>query len=311
MLIPKPLKKGDTVALIAPASKAQPQRVELAVNVLEGLGLLVKPCPSCYFENHFAYTNDSLKAAEINGLFEDKEIKGIFAVRGGYGCQRLLNMIDFRAVRDNPKVFVGYSDITALHVAINQRAELATFHAPMPGSDLFKCDSFSMGGFMTHIFGIFNKEETAFAEIKNPKGFELHSLSHGKAVGSLVGGNLTIISTLMGTPYEIDTKDKILFLEDVSEEPYRIDRALTQLSLAGKLDDAAGIVLGMFTKCEKKNEDGLTLRSIFEHHFSNASNRGKPALMNLYSGHCMPNITLPMGKMASIEGGRLYVRYHG
>lgn len=305
MIKPKKIQIGDTIGVIAPASPTPIERVEMARIALEEMGFKVKMGESCYSAQGYLAGTDEVRAADINNMFADDEVDGIICIRGGYGTMRILNELDYEMIKANPKVFVGFSDITALHIAFNQKCELLTFHGLMVSSNMVdKLDAFSRQSFFDNV----SASDRGCAEIQNPAGEEIKSFARGKASGKLTGGNLALIVSLMGTPYEIDTKGKILFIEDVSEKPYRIDRMLMQLKLAGKLDDAAGIVLGDFANCEKEDgESSFSLMEVLEDFFNLYD---KPVLYNIKSGHCNPMITLPFGANVEIDGTerRLFVK---
>lgn len=299
---PEPLKKGDKVALIAPCGPVKKERIDPAVKAMESLGLHVVLGDCCTCSRGFlAGENDRARADEVNRMFEDPTIKGIFAMRGGYGSGRILDMLDYDLIKANPKVFEGYSDVTALHIAFNQKCHLVTFHGPMASTEFYKgIDEYTLDYFKRNIF---TKEPLGV--IKNPEFEEIKTLVKGKAKGILTGGNLSLIVSSIGTKYEINTKGKILFIEEVGEEPYRIDRMLLQLKQSGKFKDAAGIVLGQWTRCTADEADkSLTLQEIFDDLIVNEK---KPIIYNVACGHSTPTITLPMGAMAKIEDGKLII----
>lgn len=299
---PEPLKKGDKVALIAPCGPVKKERIDPAVKAMESLGLHVVLGDCCTCSRGFlAGENDRARADEVNRMFEDPTIKGIFAMRGGYGSGRILDMLDYDLIKANPKVFEGYSDVTALHIAFNQKCHLVTFHGPMASTEFYKgIDEYTLDYFKRNIF---TKEPLGV--IKNPEFEEIKTLVKGKAKGILTGGNLSLIVSSIGTKYEINTKGKILFIEEVGEEPYRIDRMLLQLKQSGKFKDAAGIVLGQWTRCTADEADkSLTLQEIFDDLIVNEK---KPIIYNVACGHSTPTMTLPMGAMAKIEDGKLII----
>lgn len=288
----KRLEAGDTVGLIAPASPAGASKVEKAAGYLENLGYKVKTGESAYSSRGYLAGSDELRAADINSMFSDRKVAAVFCMRGGYGSQRLLDMIDYGLIRRNPKIFMGYSDITALLNAISQNCGLITFHGPMGGD--------FAGGLGKPTKAAMKKAlESAEPIGKLPNPEVPGVLSEGKAEGEVVGGNLSIVASSMGTPYEIDTKGRILLLEDVFEEPYSIDRMLNQLRLAGKLDGAAGIILGDWGNTEPEEPgSSLSLEEVLEDYFKDI---GKPVLTGYKIGHCKPNLTVPIGARAAID----------
>ena len=302
LIKPKPLQQGDTVSIIAPASPIDKNLIDKCVDSLNALGLKVVVGESCLSDHGFLSGTDDIRANDINYMFANKNIKGIFALRGGYGCARLLNLIDFKLIKKNPKIFVGYSDITALHIAINQKSKLITYHGPMISTELIKgLDEYSADYYKKFIFGIDKVEE-----IFNPKGDNLEIINNGIISGQLIGGNLSLICSSLGTKYEINTKNKILFLEEVEEVPYKIDRMLTQLKQSGKLKDANGIILGAFTNCiAPKNKKSLSLQEVFNEIILPLK---KPTISNLICGHCLPTLTLPLGAKILLDANNKKIK---
>lgn len=288
----KRLEAGDTIGMVAPASPSEHRKVEKAVKNLTDMGYKVKTGESVYSSRGYLAGNDELRAYDINKMFADDEVNAVFCLRGGYGSQRILDLVDFKLIRDNPKIFMGFSDITALLNAIYQESGLITFHGPMGGD--------FAGGLNRATKAAMKKalEDTQpIGEVQNPETPDV--IAEGRAKGVLVGGNLSIVAASLGTPYEIDTLDRILLLEDVDEEPYSIDRMLNQLRLAGKLRDAAGIVLGDWGDSDPEEpEKSLSLEEVFEDMFKHL---GKPVLKGYKIGHCKPNITVPIGAEAFID----------
>lgn len=303
MLKPKALRWGDTIGVIAPSSPTAEENVKLAKEQIEGLGFRVKMGPSCYANHGYLAGKDQLRADDLNNMFADQEVDGIICLRGGYGAPKILDKVDFELIKANPKVFVGYSDITALHMSMNQISKLVTFHGPMGSSDIAGgLDEFSKKELLRAIM-----DPKPMDEIVNPIGKDITCLVGGKANGVIVGGNLALVSATMGTPYEIDTKGKILFLEEIGEEPYKVDRMLTQLALAGKLSDAVGVILGDWNDCDpKKHEESLSLMEVFN---EIVVPYGKPTIFDLKAGHCTPKVTLPFGVNALLDAdeGKLFI----
>ncbi len=292
LIIPGKIKPGSTIGIIAPASSAGEIKTRQAVEFAKALGYQIKEGKSIYASRGYLAGEDNLRAGDINEMFKSKDIDAIICIRGGYGTPRILDKIDYSVIRKNPKIFIGYSDITALHIAIHQKAGLLTFHGPMLASDFV--DSAESQSIQYLIKMLESKNECI--EIVNPMGFPIKSLTKGKARGKLIGGNLAMICSTIGTPYEIDTKNCLLFLEDIGEEPYKIDRMLTQLRLAGKLRDANGIILCSFTDCHASNESSsLSLQQVIKDIIIKCC---KPVLMGYMAGHCKPNITIPIGAEA-------------
>lgn len=300
---PKKLKLGDTVGLIAPSSPTSTlERVEMAKEKMIQMGFKVKVGKSAYERYGYLSGSDEIRAEDINCMFADPEIDGIICLRGGYGTPRILDLIDYEIIRKNPKVFLGYSDITALHIAFNQIGNLVTFHGPMVSSDMlgefseFTKDSLFKTIMKNEVIGL----------IENPIGYEINALSGGIAEGIVTGGNLSLISSTIGTAFEIDTRNKILFIEEIGEEPYRIDRMLNQLRLAGKLNDAIGIIFGDFNNCVPSEENqSLTLEEVINDFIRPLK---IPIISNFRAGHCEPQITIPFGVKIRLDGDSKEVR---
>lgn len=298
MLKAKALKIGDTIGIVATSGPTTIENIKLAKLQLKALGFKVEIGQSCYANYGYLAGKDYLRANDLNNMFADKKIHGIICLRGGYGSSRIIDKINFELIKSNPKIFVGYSDITALHIAINQISKLITFHGPMAASDFANgLDCLSKEEFLR---AVMNPEPMEY--ILNPQNIKMETIVKGKARGIIVGGNLSLLVATMGTPYEIDTKGKILFLEEIGEEPYKIDRMLTQLALGGKFEDARGIILGDWNDCEsKKYKNTLNLMEVFK---DIIMPYGKPTIFNLKAGHCRPKLTLPFGVNAILDADR-------
>lgn len=293
MIWPRPLKKGDKVAITAPSSPVPDEKLTVSIESIKYLGLEPVVMPSCSMHHGYLAGPDKQRAEDINTAFASEDIKGIFCLRGGYGTTRILPMIDFDMIRENPKVFIGYSDISSLHFNINQKANLITFHGPMPTTDYRVHEGFTNDSLKTCLFA-----PEKLQNITNPPGEKMQVLRSGKASGKLVGGNLSLMAGTLGSPYEVDTKGKILFIEDVDEQPFRIDKMLTALSLAGKFSDCKGIILGTFERCTETEHPALSLAEIFE---EVVLPHDKPTILNLRAGHIYPQSTLPMGADISLD----------
>lgn len=293
MHLPSKLKRGDTVALLAPAGPCDTSRINSAVKAIENWELHPRVMESCYSRNGYLAGKDNIRANDIMEAFTNPAIKGIFAFRGGYGSQRLLPLLDYDVIKKHPKIFVGYSDITALHTVINQRCGFITYHGPMPGTELYKpdIDSYTINSFLGHVM-----------EGLTPPELTYKPLIYGIATGILTGGNLSLITSSLGTPYEIDTKNKILFLEEIQEEPYRVDRMLLHLKQAEKLEECSAIILGSFFP-----ETSETLSQSIDEILKPL---GKPLGINLACGHCLPTATLPLGERICMDNGQLRAIRH-
>ena len=303
LLWPEPLNPGDTVALTAPSSPVSEKNLMTAIASLKYLRLKPIIMDSC--RSHLGYLagTDRQRASDINDAFASEDIKAVFCLRGGYGAMRILPLLDFDMIRNHPKLLIGYSDITALHTAINSRCSFVTLHGPMPNTGYEQLDEFSINS-MKRI--LFQKKEQYI--IKNPPGQQMKTLCPGCAEGLLTGGNLSLLASTLGSPYEIDTHGKLLFIEEVDEIPYKLDRALTALSLAGKFKDCSGIILGTFTNCMNSDHStngntaaGDSTSQIMDIIKEIVLPWEKPTLFNLRAGHIYPQCTLPLGAIVRIE----------
>lgn len=304
MIRPKALKPGDMIGLVAPASAVdEPEKVDAAVTKIESFGFRVKPGQSCRGRYGYLSGSDGVRAGDINTMFADPDVDGIICLRGGYGTPRILDRLDYEMIARNPKVFIGYSDITTIHIALNQKCGLVTFHGPMAAADMITdFDAFSSESLFNAVMGT-----TPLGQLANPPGFPIKTLLGGTAAGPVIGGNIMLAAATLGTPYEIDTTGKILLLEEIDEPPYGIDRMLTQLRLAGKLDACSGIILGNWNNCvPRKGSESLTLLQIFEDIITPC---GKPTIYDVMAGHCQPKITVPLGMDAYLDAdqGRLVI----
>ena len=295
MQIPKPLQQGDTIGLISASSATPPEKLQQAVESVEKLGFNVVVGETCRARHGYLAGSDELRAKEVNQMFRDSAIDGVFCIRGGYGATKILPLLDFDMIKRNPKVFAGYSDVTALHIAFNQLGNFITYHTPMPSTEFIqsKMDDYTWNHFIHNV----TNGDWSEHLLANPAGQPMTTLVGGEATSQLIGGNLTLVTASLGTPYEIDTKGKILFLEDIDENEQRIDRMLTQLQLSGKLDDAAGFLLGAWTNCGPENpnhpERSLPLPTIFNEIIVP---QNKPTVMDIACGHCLPTLSLPLGR---------------
>lgn len=286
-------KKGDTIGIISPAGPIKREELEQGIKIVESLGLHVKLGKHVYDKYGYLAGTDSDRAADLNDMFKDNEVKGIICARGGYGSSRIVELLDYEVIKQKPKVLLGYSDITYLHTAIRQRTGLITFHGPMVASDMGESDFAKLSYDLLQQF--FIPQDVVYTTAISP----LEAIVHGRAAGALVGGNLSLLASTLGTPDEIDTKGKLLLLEDVSEPPYKIDSMLNQLKLAGKLEQAAGILIGDFTDCDAKDpETSLSFDQVLVDYLTDLE---KPVLKGFRIGHCNPNITVPLGTEATMD----------
>ena len=303
MVRPKALKAGDTVGLITPATYVpDPDRLALAERTMKYFGLRMKMAKNAGKRMNDYRTSIEERLDDLHAMFRDKTVDAVFAIRGGYGSMHLLDRIDYDLIRRNPKIFLGYSDITAMHLAINKQAKLVTFHGPIT---LSRFTDYTQKYFRKALF-----ETQPIGTVTNPPesnelrpNHSLRTIRPGIATGLLTGGNLTLISNTMGTPYEIETRGKILFLEDVDEEPYSIDRMLTHLRLAGKFNDVAGVIFGECQDCRPKDYKPSSaipygLGEVLDNILGDLK---VPVLFGLTIGHTDDQLTLPLGVAATLD----------
>ncbi len=285
------LRPEGTIALIAPAGPAALD-IEKAGQWMRARGYDLRIFPGVHERDGYLAGSDNVRLNDLHSAFADPDIDAIFCLRGGYGTPRLLDSLDFDLLRAHPKPFVGYSDITALHLAINRYAGFVTFHGPMLNADL-------LGGKQapteSSLLGMLRGDLGTGSVLAHPAAFPLTTLEPGIACGRLLGGNLSMIAAVMGTPYALDADGIILFIEDVNEPIYRIDRLLTHLRLAGKLGQVAGVLVGDVAGVEPVALERL-LKQTFEPLCI-------PVLSGWRSGHCDPNLTLPMGALVRLDAG--------
>ena len=306
LIRPKVLRAGDTVGLITPSTfVSDPDRLQLARRTAEYFGLRPKVGRNVAKREGYLGGTVAERLEDLHAMFRDPEVKAVFAIRGGYGSEQILDGIDYQLIRRNPKVFLGYSDITAMHLAIQKRAGLVTFHGPVVLSQFteYTQNWFRKALFQTEPVGAVTNPPEANA--LRPK-HTLRTIRPGSGRGPLIGGNLTLISTTMGTPFEIETRGRVLFLEDVSEEPYSIDRMLTQLRLAGKFDGVAGIIFGECHDCKPREfqqsfDSTFSLGEVLDEILKQAK---VPVLSGLTIGHTEDQLTLPEGVMARLDADK-------
>ncbi|PIC58282.1 LD-carboxypeptidase [Sporosarcina sp. P12(2017)] len=293
MIRPAHLVQGDVIGIVAPASPVEREVLERSFQFLERLGLRYKVGQSVYKKNGYLAGTDEERLADLHEMFKDPEVKGILCAGGGYGSARYAEQLDLDLIHDHPKVFWGFSDITYLHTAIRQGAGLVTFHGPMLASCVAQDEFHEMSGKM---FGqLFTPVEVHYSEAISP----LETIVGGVAEGEVVGGNLTQLVNSLGSEFEVKTNNRLLVLEDVGEEPYKVDRLLNQLRLAGKLREAAGIVIGDFAKATPtKPNASLALDEVFEHYFGKLN---QPVVKGFRIGHCEPNIAIPFGVKGRLD----------
>ncbi|MCC7246579.1 MAG: LD-carboxypeptidase [Saprospiraceae bacterium] len=299
---PRRLRPGATVALIAPSSPASVEKIEKALSNLAQMGYKVVEGKFLRARNGYLAGSDADRIADLHWAFSDPAIEAVWCVRGGYGAARLLPSLDYHLIAQNPKPLIGYSDITALHLAIHQRTGLVTFHGPVAGAEfpaetLTHLQSVLVNGHSRYTLTGARQDATGAATLADE--FVSETLTPGKASGVLTGGNLSLLASLVGTPYLPDFSEKIVFIEDIGEVPYRLDRMLTQLLQTTNLKKAAGIALGVFADCNPKGDSPtFTLREMLRDRLAGL---GIPVAYGLPFGHTDLNATIPYGIKAELD----------
>lgn len=297
---PPRLKPGDTVGLVCPAAPAySKETVRVIVESMQALGLKVKMGAKMWERYGYLAGKDADRAADLNAMFADPQVQAILCVHGGWGCARLLPLLNYDTIRQNPKILIGYSDITALLLGIYSQTGLITFHGPEGAATW---NSFTVNYFRK----VLMQGEAVLYENPKEKGDNLtqvtdriSTLNGGKARGKLLGGNLTVLSHLLGSKYVPDWKGSLIFVEDVYEDVYRMDRMITHLKLTGALDDMAGFIFGKCTKCDPGDGFGsLTLEDVFDDHIRPTR---KPAYSGAMIGHISYKFTIPVGIEAEMD----------
>ena len=302
---PRRLRKGMTVGLVSPASNVpEDEDIAFARDVVTSLGFQVKPAKHLYQRNQYLAGTDQQRADDLNAMFADRQVDAIFCLRGGYGSSRLLPLLDYEHIAANPKVLMGYSDITALHCAIHQRTGMVTFHGPVAGDNF---SDYSYDQFKRTLMSVKKGQTLAAPPVfddpapgRVEKDNRITLIRGGVAQGPLIGGNLSLVCHLMGTPYQPDFGGRILFLEDVHEAPYRVDRMLTQLKLAGVLEQVAGIAFGKFTEAET-TRNTFSMEQVLRERTADLE---VPVIRGLMIGHVEDQAVIPVGALASLDADK-------
>jgi muramoyltetrapeptide carboxypeptidase len=304
LIKPARLRQGDLVGLIAPGGHTSDASVDKAVRNIEALGFRVKPGANLR-EVHGNYAGSvRQRIDDLHAMFADREVKAIWCIRGGSGCISLLASVDYALIRANPKVLLGYSDITALHLAIHRHAGLVTFHGPVASSTMSDYSS-------THLLAVLTDPQPHYTipmalensrrAVEEPH-YAMRTVHGGRASGPLMGGNLSLVSALAGTPYAADFRNTILFIEEVNEAPYRIDRWMTQLDLSVGFANAAALMIGICDNCGPGDEDSsLTLDETLDIHLQPLK---VPAVSGYSFGHIRNQFTIPVGVRARLDTER-------
>jgi muramoyltetrapeptide carboxypeptidase len=307
---PQRLKKGDKVGLIAPGWMITQNQLDESVNNLEILGFQSFYTKRILGKYGYYSGPDQDRADDINEMFSNPDIKGIFCAHGGYGCTRLLRLLDFSGIKENPKLIIGFSDATAFLNAINQQTGLVTFHGPISRTiqnDFSKNHFENVAINPKENYLIESCPENAETILFYPE-FSRYTINSGIAKGRLVGGNLSIICSLIGTKHQLDFTGKIVFIEDIGEEPYRIDRMLTQLIEIGALQKAAGLAFGVFKGCGKTDKslapNSFDLQEVINERIKPLN---IPAVYGLSFGHYKNNFTIPIGINAKLDADKMTI----
>ncbi|MFM7396957.1 MAG: LD-carboxypeptidase [Gammaproteobacteria bacterium] len=297
---PPRIAVGDTIGLMIPSSANwDPIDIDILLEALAALGLKGKLGRHVYDRYGYLAGRDADRAVDLNALFRDPEVKAIHCIRGGWGAARLLPLLDWSAIAANPKILIGYSDITALLLSLHAKTGLVTFHGPNGASEWNRTNVewLQRVTWKGEAVMFANPKDTADAIV--PSDDRTRTVTPGKARGKLLGGNLTVLTAILGSPYVPDFTDSILFLEDVQEAPYRIDRMLVQMKLAGILDKVKGVVWGTCSKCDPGEGFGsLTIPDILNDHVKSL---GVPSYYGAMFGHVSRQFTLPVGVQVELD----------
>jgi muramoyltetrapeptide carboxypeptidase len=291
----KPLRlmPGDTLGIVAPAGPFDPKKFMKGKSVLESMGFRTFFDEGIFQKHGFFAGSDVQRADQVNRLFADPSVQAVFCARGGYGSMRILPFLDFKIIQNNPKIFVGFSDISVLLFVLHARCSLVTFHGPVVTTLANAAEQT-----IAALLRVMTSNKTL--ELKPEKGIVIKP---GVSSGVVVGGNLTTLCHLVGTPYTLYFNGKILFLEDRGEAPYRIDRMLTQMKFAGCFQGLKGLFLGSFEACGKLDDIFRIVREVFK-------DVDIPILSGFEIGHARVNITIPMGLRATLDTNRRILIFH-
>ena len=293
LVIPPRLKSGDTLGIVAPAGPFDDEKFSRGTQALKDMGFNVFIPEDLFEVNGYLAGTDRHRAKLVNQLFADRAIDAIICARGGYGSIRILPLLDYETIMSNPKIFIGFSDISALLAVLSARCGLVTFHGPVVTTLADATEE------TRH--SLFNAIAcNGRPEIKLAAGITIYP---GSVSGAVCGGNLTTLCHLVGTPFAPSFKNHILFLEDLGEAPYRIDRMLVQMKLAGCFEGLVGLILGTFEECGSIDEICNIVADVFD-------DFNVPVLAGLDAGHCKRNVTIPFGIEATLDADRHLLSYH-
>jgi muramoyltetrapeptide carboxypeptidase len=305
LIKPEKLKKGDVIGIISPASSpSDPTLMDSGINYIEKLGYRVELGKNIGKVNGYLAGTDQERADDLNAMFKNKSIKAIICLRGGYGATRILDKIDYKLIRNNPKIFVGFSEITAIQTAILHKAGLVTFAGPMVTSDF----SNGISSYTEEMFWRIITSNKKLGRLKYPTQSKLSAITKGSTTGRIVGGNLAVFNALIGSPYFPVLKEKILLLEDVAELPYKVDRMFNQLKMSKVFSQLNGIVLGRFVDCHEQDpmKKTLTLGEVIEDYLGGLK---IPVVYTFPHGHIKDKVTVPIGTKIKLNATRGFIDY--
>ncbi|RJP57432.1 MAG: LD-carboxypeptidase [Ignavibacteriales bacterium] len=303
ILKPKRLQKGDVIGIISPASSPlDSSLIEKGTSYLERLGYKVEIGKSVGKVLGYLAGSDAERLNDIHSMFRNKNIKAVFSLRGGYGSARLLDKLDYNLIRKNNKIFVGFSDITALQLALYHKAGIITFAGPMVATNF----SAEINSFSEEFFWDLITKNRKIGKLKNPNEEKFFVLNNGRGEGKLLGGNLSTIISIMGSKFFPSFRNSILMLEEINEPPYKIDRMFNQLRLANIFNSVKGIILGRFVDCYEtdKSKNTLSLNEIIVDYFKNLK---IPVIYNVQHGHISDLITLPIGINTKLNASKGFI----
>ncbi len=302
---PAKLKTGDVIGIIAPASApVDPTKLENGIRYIEKNGYRVELGNNISKINGYLAGTDQERADDLNSMFKNKNVKAIFCLRGGYGASRILDKINYKLIRSNPKILVGYSEITALQMAILQKSGLVTFAGPMVATDFGN----EITPYTEDFFWRIISSSKKIGRLKYPDNEKLVSITKGGASGRIIGGNLSVFAALTGTEYFPDLKGRILMFEEVDELPYKVDRLLNQLRLLKVFKQIKGIILGRFVDCNEHDTSKrtLTLGEVMEDYMKDLK---IPVLYTFPHGHIKDKVTVPFGINVKMNASKGFVEY--
>jgi muramoyltetrapeptide carboxypeptidase len=306
LIKPERLKKGDVIGIISPASSPlDPNKLDSGVKYIERLGYRVEIGKNVGKVNGYLAGSDQERADDLNSMFKNKNVKAIICLRGGYGAFRILDRINYKLIRNNPKIFVGFSEITAIQTAILHKAGLITFAGPMVASDFAN----GVSSYTEELFWRLITSNKKLGRLRYPDQTRLSAITKGSATGRILGGNLAVFNALIGSAYFPLLKDRILLLEDVAELPYKVDRMFNQLKMLKVFNKVKGIVLGRFVDCYEHDpmKKTLTLGEVMEDYLNELK---IPVAYTFPHGHIKDKVTVPIGINIKMNATKGFIEYN-